>query len=88
MTTRSVGGGLGLEELNIIIDAGVPALAIFQEKLGLTRAQLGEFGATAEGATILVDTLKEGLKERFGGGMAKAAQSLSTTFSNLGETVC
>ena len=56
MTTRSVGGGLGLEELNIIIDAGVPALAIFQEKLGLTRAQLGEFGATAEGATILVDT--------------------------------
>lgn len=85
MTTRSVGGGLGLEELNIIIDAGVPALAIFQEKLGLTRAQLGEFGATAEGATILVDTLKEGLKERFGGGMAKAAQSLSTTFSNLGE---
>ena len=66
-------------ELNIIIDAGVPALAYIQEKLGLTRAQLGEFGATAEGATILVDN-ERGSKRKIWRWNGKKLQSLSTIF--------
>jgi phage-related protein len=81
---RTTAGGLGLEDLNRLADRGVPVFDIFQEKLGLTRLEVSEFGKTAEGAAKLKDALLEGLDEKFGGGMEKASENLSVSLSNLG----
>lgn len=82
--SRTTAGGLGLEDLNRLADRGIPVFDIFQEKLGLTRLEVSEFGKSAEGAAKLKDALLEGLNERFGGGMEKASKNLSVSMSNLG----
>jgi phage tail tape-measure protein len=81
---RTTAGGLGLEDLNRLADRGIPVFKIFEEKLGLTRLEVSEFGKTAEGAAKLKDALLEGLDENFGGGMEKASQNLSVSLSNMG----
>tara|TARA_R100000388_G_C7243746_1_gene163384 strand:+ start:1604 stop:3634 length:2031 start_codon:yes stop_codon:yes gene_type:complete len=81
---RSVGGGLGLEELNIINEAGIPVLKILQDELNLARQDIAEFGQSAEGAAIIMETLNKGLDARFAGAMATASQNLSVRLSNLG----
>ena len=58
---RTTAGGLGLEDLNRLADRGVPVFKIFEEKLGLARLEVSEFGKTAEGAAQLKDALLEGL---------------------------
>jgi|TARA_Y100000114_G_scaffold157089_1_gene187025 hypothetical protein len=81
---RSVGGGLGLEELNIINEAGIPVLKILQDELGLARHKIAEFGQSAEGAAKIMEVLNEGLDARFAGAMANASDNLSVRLSNLG----
>ena len=81
--SRTTAGGLGLEDLNRLADKGIPVFDIFQEKLGLSRLEIAEFGKTAEGAATLKDALLEGLDESFGGGMEKASKNLSVSLSNL-----
>lgn len=81
--SRTTAGGLGLEDLNRLADRGIPVFDIFQEKLGLSRLEISEFGKTAEGAATLKDALLEGLDESFGGGMEKASKNLSVSLSNL-----
>ena len=82
--SRTTSGGLGLEELNRLADRGIPVFKIFEEKLGLTRLEISEFGKSTEGAAKLKDALLEGLNEDFGGGMEKASKNLSVSLSNLG----
>jgi len=82
--SRTTAGGLGLEDLNRLADRGIPVFDIFQDKLGLSRLEISEFGKTAEGAATLKDALLEGLDEDFGGGMEKASDNLSVSLSNLG----
>ena len=82
--SRTTSGGLGLEELNRLADRGIPAFKILEEKLGLTRLEISEFGKTAEGAAKIKDALLEGLDESFGGGMETASKNLSVSLSNLG----
>ena len=81
---RTVSGGLGLEEIQRLGDRGVPVLAILEDKLGLTRNQISEFGKTAEGAKQIVDAFGEGIQERFGGATQNLLGNLSVQFSNLG----
>lgn len=81
---RTTSGGLGLEDLNRLADRGIPVFQIFEEKLGLARLEVSEFGKTAEGAAQLKDALLEGLNEDFGGGMEKASANLSVSLSNMG----
>ena len=81
---RTVSGGLGLEEIQRLGDRGVPVLAILEEKLGLTRNQISEFGKTAEGAKKIVDAFGEGIQEKFGGATQNLLGNLSVQFSNLG----
>lgn len=83
LTQRSVGGGLGLEELNMISDRGIDVFTIFSDRLGLTRADIADFGKTAEGAALLVKALTSGLQERFGGTMGDAMDTLAVKTSNL-----
>ena len=80
---RTTQGGLGLEEINRLTDRGIPALEILNEKLGLNRQQISEFGKTAEGARIITEALADGINERFGGATENRLKNLSTRFSNL-----
>ena len=79
---RTVKGGLGLEEIQRLGDRGIPVLAILEEKLGLSRAEISEFGKTTEGAAAITKAFAEGINERFGGATQKLVSNLSTEFSN------
>lgn len=80
---RSAAGGLGLEELNMLSDRGIPALKILQEELGLAKDDIAVFGKTAQGAKIITDALQAGLEKRFGGAMETKMDNLSTKTSNM-----
>jgi len=81
--TRTMGGGLGLEELERLQDRGIPVYDILIQKLGKSRLELSEFGKTAKGAEVIRAALQEGLSERFGGASADRANSLSTAITRL-----
>ncbi len=49
--------------------------------------EVSKFGQTAEGALEMQAKLAEGFKERFGGGMERGADSLSTKVSTLKDTM-
>ena len=85
--SRTVSGGLGLEELNRLADRGVPAFSILEEKLGLTRLEISEFGKTAEGARKITEALADGIEERFGGATAARMKNMSTSMSNFGIAI-
>jgi len=80
---RSASGGLGLEELNMIMDRGIDVLGILNDELGLTKNEIADFGATAEGAKLITDALIEGLDRKFGGAMESKMDNLSTKTSNM-----
>ena len=85
--TRTMQGGLGLEELQRLQDRGLPVFDVLNEKLGITRLEVSNLGKTAEGAKQIRDALFEGFDERFGGATEIALQSLSTRFSNFGDAL-
>jgi hypothetical protein len=85
--SRTVAGGMGVEELDQLADRGIPVYDILTKKLGVTRQEVSEFGKTAEGALQMQNALSEGFKERFGGGMERGADSLSTKMSTLKDTM-
>lgn len=80
---RSASGGLGLEELNMIMDRGIDVLGILNRELGLTKDEIAKFGATADGAKLITDALIEGLEKQFGGAMESKMDNLSTVTSNM-----
>lgn len=84
--TRTMGGGLGLEELERLQDRGIPVYDILIEKLGKSRLELSEFGKTAKGAEVIRAALQQGLQERFGGASAQRADSLSSAMSRLSNS--
>ncbi|WP_115746923.1 tape measure protein [Escherichia coli] len=86
LTSRSVGGGLQLEDLETLVTNGIPVFQIFKEELGLTRDKISDFGGSAEGAKKLVDALYKGLDKRFGGAMVGSLGSLSNAVSNAGDS--
>ena len=81
--SRTTQGGLGLEEINRLTDRGIPALEILNEKLGLSRMEISEFGKTAEGAKAITDALAQGINEQFGGATQNRLANMSTRMSNL-----
>jgi phage tail tape-measure protein len=85
LVSRSTAGGLGLEDLNRLADRGIPVFTILNEKLGITRLEVSEFGKTAAGAEQIIDSLTEGLNERFGGALEKSAGNISRATNNLGD---
>lgn len=80
---RSASGGLGLEELNMIMDRGIDVLGILNDELGLSKDEIAKFGATAEGAKLITDALINGLEKKFGGAMESKMDNLSTKASNM-----
>lgn len=80
---RSASGGLGLEELNMIMDRGIDVLGILNDELGLSKDEIAKFGASAEGAKLITDALINGLEKKFGGAMESKMDNLSTKSSNM-----
>lgn len=83
LVQRSAGGGLGLEELNMIADRGIDVFGGLKDELGLSRDEISEFGKTSEGAKTIVDALIRSLNKQFGGAMATKMDNLSTVSSNM-----
>lgn len=80
---RTTAGGLGLEDLNRLADRGIPVFTILKDRLGITRLEVSKLGQSAEGASIILQALEEGLSETFSGTMADKAGTLQTAMSNL-----
>ena len=85
--SRTVAGGLGVEELDRLNDRGIPVYDILSEKLGIARQDVSDFGKTAEGAARVTAALTEGFQERFSGGMDRASQTLNGRLSTLRDTM-
>lgn len=85
LVSRSTAGGLGLEDLNRLADRGIPVFTILQERLGLTRLEVSQFGKTAEGANTIVRELLAGLNQRFGGALQEQVGLLNFELNQLGD---
>jgi len=82
--TRTLASGtVELQEFDKLQDRGLPVYDILKEKLGVTRNELNKFSKQAGNAKIVLDTLAEGINERFGGATAARLQNLSTLMSNF-----
>ena len=81
--SRSLAGGLGLEDLNRLADRGIPVFKMLQDELGLTRLEVSEFGKTAEGATQILSTLYSRFEKDFAGAAANASKNLNAEISNV-----
>ena len=87
ITTRSVGGGLGLEELEQLVSKGIPVFQILEDELNITRMQVSDFGRTAKGAAEIMQALNRSFDTRFPTAMADSSQNLSVQLSNLGIAI-
>jgi len=85
--TRTMSGGLGLEDLERLQDRGIPVYTILAEKAGVARNEISELGQTMEGASRIRGILAEGLNEMFGGATESRANSMSTAFVNLQNAI-
>lgn len=79
---RTVSGGFGLEQLQMLADAGVPVFQILEEQIGVTRAQVTEFGRSAEGAARGIAALERGFAA-FEGSSDALLGNLSVAISNV-----
>ena len=82
--TKGLAGGLGLEEFQQLVTAGIPIFQILEDQLDITRQEVSDLGQSAEGAQKMIDALLKGLDENFGGAMEARSAALSTSLSNLG----
>ncbi|MGV3724159.1 MAG: tape measure protein, partial [Actinomycetota bacterium] len=76
-------GTLGLEELLQLTEAGIPAIEILREELGLSADQMKNISAQGIEAGKAIDALTRGMNKRFGGAMSEQMKSLEGSFSNL-----
>tara|TARA_R100001460_G_scaffold56688_1_gene96381 strand:+ start:280 stop:2310 length:2031 start_codon:yes stop_codon:yes gene_type:complete len=80
---RAEAGALGLQELNMLADRGIDVFKGLKDELGLSRLELTDFGQTAGGAKIIVESLTNVLEKQFGGAMVNKMDNLSTAISNM-----
>jgi lambda family phage tail tape measure protein len=84
--SRTVSGGLGLEDLNRLQDRGIPVFKMLQEQLGLSRLEIAKFGKTAEGAEKIRQALYKGFQEQFGGTSIRELSSINSQLMVLKNT--
>lgn len=80
-------GKVSAEELMQLAERGVPVFQILEQKLNLTKKQLGDIGNAGISSATGINALLTGLNERFGGAMAKQSQTLVGQWSNLVDNV-
>ena len=76
-------GKVMMQEMYQLAEAGIPVFEIFQQKLGLTQAQIANIGESGIPAGIALKALFEGINERYGGMMAKQMGTVAGQASNL-----
>jgi hypothetical protein len=84
--SRTVSGGLGLEDLNRLQDRGIPVFKMLQEQLGLSRLEIAKFGKTAEGAEKIRQALYKGFNEQFAGTSVRELGSINSQLMVLNNT--
>jgi len=82
--SRTVEGGLNLEDLIRLGDRGIPVFRILKEELNLSRDEITEFGRSAEGAATITQALLDGIDKYAGGATQQKLDNLSTLQSNFG----
>lgn len=80
-------GKLATQEVLQLTEAGIPAYEILQEKLGLTREELGELGKAGIDANTALNALLAGIQERFGGAMNAMANTVEGLQSNIKDSL-
>jgi lambda family phage tail tape measure protein len=85
LLSRSVSGGLGLQQLEQVFNR-IPGLQVpLQEALGVDRQGLTELGKTVEGSQKIVQELLKQLQSgQFVGATNRTLENTSTLLSNLG----
>lgn len=76
-------GKLAQQEMLQLTEAGIPAFEILQEKLNLTRDQLGKIGKLGIPADKAIMAIVQGMNERYGG----AGKALSNTTRGMLSTI-
>lgn len=76
-------GKLAQQELLQLTEAGIPAFEILQQKLGLTKDQLGEIGKQNIPADVAIKALIDGMNDRYGG----ASDLMSKTMTGMISTI-
>ena len=76
---------IGLEDLDILHDKTLDVYGILRRELGITRAEVTEYGRNAAGAKEITDALLRGLNDVAGGSMANASKSLGVALSNMND---
>lgn len=66
-----------------LAERGLPVYKILEEKLNLTKKQLGDIGNAGISSATGINALLTGLNERFAGNMTKMAGTLKGQWSNL-----
>lgn len=75
------------EELLQMMEAGIPAADILQEKLGLTAEQVGNIGNESVDADKAIQALIEGMNERFPDMMKKQSDNFNGMISTIKDNV-
>lgn len=71
------------DELLQLAEAGIPAYDILAEKLNMTGSEVANIGKHAVDADTAIKALTEGMEERFGGMMAKMANTTTGMISTI-----
>src|SRR5690606_23001919 len=79
---KSAGRLLG-QEVRQLTEAGVPAIDILSEKLGIAREELAEIGRLQIPADLAIAALLEGIEERFGGATKLMEDNFKVMVSNI-----
>lgn len=79
-------GTVQAEEMRQLAEAGIPAWDILANKLGVTIPQAMKLVENrAVSADVAIKALTEGMEQRFGGGMEKAAHSMTGLLSTVAD---
>lgn len=90
--TRALGqmhtrGKIAAQELIQLSEAGIPALQILKEELGLTNDQLGNIGKMKISGDIGVAALIAGIDKRFSGASARIARTTTGLMSTIKDNL-
>jgi len=84
-TQISAKGRVSAEELLQISERGIPALKIMKEELGLTAKEMDNLTKAVPDMDEFWDAMEKGIKERFGGAMARQMTKFNGLVSNLSD---
>lgn len=80
-------GRLAQQELLQLTEAGIPAVKILEEELGLTREQLANIGKYKIPADVAINAILKGMNKRYSGASDAMANTWGVIASNIFDNV-